>query len=140
MTKDKTKKLILEQLSKTPIIEAVCKKVGIARSSFYRWRKDDKDFAQAVDEALTKGKSLINDMAESQLISAIKDKNMTAIIFWLKNNHRNYKNKVEVSGELKTNQELSPEQKLLIKKALELALPEGNDNQEPQTYGKEQNK
>jgi len=40
---DKNKQDIIEQLRRTPIIELTCKKIGIGRASFYRWRKDDKE-------------------------------------------------------------------------------------------------
>lgn len=119
--KDQTKNLIIEGLKKTPIIQLVCEKNGLARSSFYRWRKSDKKFAEQVDKALVQGRQMINDMAESQLISGIKDKNMTAIIFWLKNNHKNYSTKIELSGKLRTEHKLTPEQEDEIKRALNLA-------------------
>lgn len=119
--KAKNKTLIIEGLKKTPIIQLVCEKNGIARSSFYRWRKEDKEFAENVDKAIIQGNHLINDMAESQLISAIKDKNMTGIIFWLKNHHRTYADKLRLSGKIKTENKLTPEQELEIKRALKLA-------------------
>lgn len=118
---EKTKQDIIVQLQKTPIIEYACKNTGLGRSTFYRWRKDDESFANEVDQALTKGRLLINDMAESQLISGIKDKNMTAIIFWLKHNHKNYSTKIELSGKLRTEHKLTPEQEEEIKRALNLA-------------------
>ena len=118
---EKTKQDIIIQLQKTPIIEYACKNTGLGRSTFYRWRKDDESFANEVDQALTKGRLLINDMAESQLISGIKDKNMTAIIFWLKHNHKNYSTKIELSGKLRTEHKLTPEQEEEIKRALNLA-------------------
>ena len=70
--------------------------------------------------ALSEGASLVNNMAESQLMSAIRDKNMTAIIFWLKHHHTNYTNRLEISGHIKT-EELTPEQKKLVQQALSLA-------------------
>ena len=118
---EKIKQDIIVQLQKTPIIEYACKNTGIGRSTFYRWRKDDESFANNIDQALTKGRLLINDMAESQLISAIKDKNMTAIIFWLKHNHHNYSTRIELSGKLRTEHKLTPEQEEEIKRALNLA-------------------
>lgn len=118
---EKTKQDIITQLQKTPIIEYACKNTGLGRSTFYRWRKDDESFANEVDQALTKGRLLINDMAESQLISGIKDKNMTAIIFWLKHNHKNYSTRIELSGKLRTEHKLTPEQEEEIKRALNLA-------------------
>lgn len=119
---DKQKELLLENLRKAPIVQLACEKVGTSRATFYRWKKEDGSFAEKAEEAILKGQQLINELAESQLISAIKDKNMTAIIFWLKNNHRNYKTKIELSGEIKNGSEkLTPEQEELVTRALELA-------------------
>lgn len=116
------KEILLEQLKKTPIVQVVCEKVGIGRTTYYRWHKDDKEFAEKADAALSEGASLINDMAESQLVSAIKDKNLTAIIFWLKHHHKAYATKVEVTANLKQPvDELSLEQKELVDQALKLA-------------------
>jgi hypothetical protein len=120
--KKKNKKIIVEQLKKTPIIQIVCERTGVPRSSFYRWRKEDNEFAEEIDKALIKGRDIINDMAESQLISGIKERNMTAIIFWLKNNHKTYKTRVELEGKIKTEQDLNPEQEEIIRKALELGF------------------
>ncbi len=115
----KTKEIIVEQLKKTPIVQIACEKASIARATFYRWRKTDKDFAQKVDKALSEGVNLVNEMAESQLISAIKDQNMTAIMFWLKHHKQVYSNKLEIKGKVTTEYELSKEEKEIIKKALE---------------------
>ena len=61
-------------------------------------------------------------MAESQLLSAIRDKNLTAIIFWLKNHHSAYATTVEVDAKLRMDKEnLTPEQEVLVKNALKLA-------------------
>ena len=87
---EKSKAILLEQLNKTPIVQIVCEKIGIARSTYYRWIEDDKEFDNKIKEAIRKGKLLINDMAESKLISAISNGNMTAIVYWLKNNHKGY--------------------------------------------------
>jgi len=120
MKKDQ-KALLLEQLKKTPIVQIACEKVGISRMTYYRWRKSDAEFTKASDEALSEGSFLINDMAESQLISAIRDKNFSAISFWLKHHHVAYTDRLEISGHLKhSSEELTPEQEDLIKQALKL--------------------
>ena len=41
---EKIKELVLDQLRKSPIVEAACQKAGITRTTFYRWKKDDPDF------------------------------------------------------------------------------------------------
>jgi hypothetical protein len=47
----------------------------------------------------------MNDIAESKLLSAVKDGNMTAIIFWLKNNNPRYSDK-KINLSIKERQEL----------------------------------
>jgi len=86
----KSKASFLECLKTTPIIQVACQKTGISRATYYRWRKEDEKFKTKSDSSLKEGTYLINDMAESQLISLIKEKNMTAIIFWLKHHHKDY--------------------------------------------------
>lgn len=118
----KEKELLLDQFKKTPIVQVVCEKFGIGRATYYRWRKDDPKFAEDADIALEDGNKLINDMAESQLMSAIRDKNMTAIIYWLNHHHAAYATKVEIDARLKMDKEnLTPEQEILVKNALKLA-------------------
>lgn len=118
---DKLKEALLEQLRKTPIIQIACEKLNISRMSFYRWKAEDKEFATKVDEALLDGQLLVNDLAESQLISAVKDRNMTAILAWLKHHHPAYKTRIELEGKVNVIEELTPEQKELVHKALALA-------------------
>jgi len=119
MIKDKTKLALIEQLKQTPIIEVACKKTGVSRATFYRWKKTNKEFAKKAEKAIAHGRYFINDVAESQLVQAIKDGNMTAIIFWLKNNKKLYGNKLEVQGKIETKaQKLTDGQKELIKEAL----------------------
>lgn|SRR5487761_1432926 len=118
----KQKQLVLEQLRKTPIIQVATEKVGIARSTFYRWKAQDTDFAVAVDEAVDQGVSLMNEYAESMLISAIKDRNLTAVFYWLNHRHPAYETRVKVDGRIKhETEELTPEQSALVERALKNA-------------------
>lgn len=117
-----SKSKLLAELRLTPIVQVACKKANIGRATYYRWRKEHLEFATDADEALEHSASLVNDMAESQLISAIKDKNMTAIIFWLKNHHKSYEPRLKVGGQLQVGPiDLAPEQLALVTKALTLA-------------------
>jgi hypothetical protein len=118
---EKEKAEFVEQLKRTPVIQVVCEKLGIGRATFYRWKSDDKEFSEAVDLALTEGRLLVNDLAESQLVTAIKERNMQAITYWLRHHHRDYKTKVELSGTINTIHELSPEQEQIVQEALKLA-------------------
>lgn len=118
---DQTKQMFLEQLKKTPIVQIACEKLGIGRASFYRWKIEDPSFAKNVEQALFEGYLMVNDLAESQLIGAVKDRNLAAIMYWLRHHHVEYKNKLEIEGTMNTIQELSPEQKELVRKAMKLA-------------------
>jgi len=116
----KEKQLLLDNLRKIPIVEVACNKSGVARATYYRWRKESHEFAKQSDEALSEGIKFINDLSESQLLSAIKDKNISAIFYWLNHRHPAYGNKVEISTSLKPIEKLTKEQEAIVKKALAL--------------------
>jgi hypothetical protein len=84
------KKAILEELKKTPIVQTACANAGVGRNTYYRWRKKDRRFKIKSDKVLKKGRSIMNDKMETLLLAQAYQGNMTAIIFWLKNNHPNY--------------------------------------------------
>lgn len=126
---EQNKQLLLEQLHKNPIVQIACEKTGVSRASFYRWKEEDETFGKAVDEAVSDGRLLINDLAETQLIGAVKDRNFSAIMYWLKHHHPSYKTKVEIEGQVNVIEELSPEQKDLVRKALQLADITLNSNE-----------
>lgn len=117
----KRKQEFLEQIKKTPIIQIACEKVFIGRATIYRWREADKNFAEAMDKALHEGKLMVNDVAESQLMSAIRERNMTAIIFWLKHHHKEYAPRLKIDAQLNLTEVLTPEQEALVREALRLA-------------------
>ena len=120
MKKSKVTKQFLEELKKVPIVQVACEKTGISRNSVYRWRREDTKFAEAMDVAMTEGVAFVNDMSESQLLTTIKEKNWSAISFWLRHRNDNYKNKIEVTTREKVD-ELTPEQQKVVKQALKLA-------------------
>ncbi len=121
MKKDtKTKALIIEQLKKTPVIETSCQKIGITRMTLSRWKKADPDFAKQIIDAIVEGRLLVNDLAEHQLIGAVKEQNMPAIVYWLKNHHQDYKTRIQIDGSIKLIEELSPKQKELVRRAQQL--------------------
>ena len=135
MKTNQQKQELLEILRRTPIVQTACQKVGISRATFYRWKLESKAFAQQAEKALAEGCELINDLAESQLLSAIKDRNMTALMFWLRNRHSSYAEKLQVMAKVESKDSpLTPAQRALIKKALSLAgiykgKPTGGQNE-----------
>ena len=114
---------MIEALQEMPIVMFACKKAGVGRTTYYRWRKNEK-FAKEADTAIAEGEALITDMSESQLISLIRDRNFPALQLWLKAHHPKYSNKLEVAATINDESkkiELTAEQKALAKKALTLA-------------------
>lgn len=111
------KKLLLEHLEKTPIVQIACEKSGVGRSTYYRWLEQDKKFARSAKQALGKWVLIMNDLAESQLLKSVRDGNMTAIIFWLKSRHLSYWNKLEIV-ENTDKEELTKAQKEVIRRVL----------------------
>ena len=61
-------------------VTKACDSSGIGRTTFYRWKDEDQDFAASVESV---NESLL-DTAESELHKLIKKGNVTAIIFYLK--------------------------------------------------------
>lgn len=114
------KAALIDQLRKTPVIQIACEKMGISRMTYYRWRNDDPDFMKATDEALLDGKTLVNDLAESQLLSALKDGEPWSIQYWLRHHHSEYSNKLEITAKAASDA-LTPEQQEQLNHALELA-------------------
>jgi hypothetical protein len=133
MKNKKEKELLVEQLKKTPIVEIACSKAGISRATFYRHKKEDPEFAKEIDEALFIGKSLISDIAESQLIKTIKAGDLRGVFFWLTHNKDEYRNKVELSGSLRQiREDLTDDEAKILHQALELAGFKDGKNKELQ--------
>lgn len=62
------------------IILTACEAVGISRTTYYKWMKEDADFREKVSD-INEGQI---DFVESKLIKAISANDTTAIIFYLK--------------------------------------------------------
>ena len=76
------KKAILEALEQSlGVVTSACKKIGIGRTTFYGWLKEDPEFKKQVDDI----PNIALDFAESQLHQQIKKGNTSATIFYLKN-------------------------------------------------------
>lgn len=88
----KNKKRMLEELENNPLVERACKKVGVARSTFYRWCGVDAAFKDDAEAAIAAGREKMNDFAESKLLEAINDGNLQGIRYWLDHNSKRYAN------------------------------------------------
>lgn len=111
------KQILLEHLEKTPIVQIACEKSGVGRSTYYRWMQADKVFSRQAREALSKWVAMMNDLAESQLLKAVRDGNMVAIAFWLRSRHTSYGNKLEIV-DTQDREELTKEQKAVVRRVL----------------------
>ena len=114
------KKVLLEHLKKTPILQFAVEKSGVSRATVYRWRSEDKAFAVAMDEALHDGKLVVNDLAEAQLMTAIRERNLGAVTYWLRHHHPDYANTLQIKHAIQ-DETLTPEQEALVREALRLA-------------------
>ena len=74
-------------------VSAACAALGISRQTFYIRKNSDSELKERLEEA---DESII-DYAESKLVEAINDGDLTAIIFFLKTKgkKRGYVEKVE---------------------------------------------
>lgn len=88
--RSKNQKKLLNELRNNPLIERACKKVGIARSTFYRWSEADLAFKEEAEAAIAAGRDKMNDFSESKLFEAIAAGNMQAIRYWLDHNSKRY--------------------------------------------------
>lgn len=119
MKKNKLQDKFFEELKNIPIVQVACEKTGVSRNSVYRWKKEDKSFSKKMDQAMSEGVSFVNDMSENQLLVLIKEKNWSAISFWLRHRNDNYKEKIEITTK-EEDEQLTPAQKKIIKNALSL--------------------
>ena len=87
---DTAKRKLLKELNESPIIEMACKKSGVHRSSYYRWLKYDEEFEEAARVAIDASSGKVSDLAVSQLISLIQEKDFRAIIYWLSRRHPDF--------------------------------------------------
>ena len=129
MKKNRQKSEFLEQLKKVPIVLVAAEKAGLSRNTIYRWKKESEVFSKAMEEALKEGEELVNDMSESQLLSMIKDKEWSAVSFWLRHRNPKFKEKIEIEARVVNNYQLTDEQKVLVAESLSKAtLPKVEKN------------
>ena len=101
-TQEEQMKIFLETLNKDEVggnVQVACFKGGFTRSRVYEWRKDDSRFEVEWDDIVLKWKLRKADEAEDQLRKAVLDRNVTAIIFTLKNlRPKDWKDRSEVEN------------------------------------------
>ena len=88
---ERTRIQVLEEIERYGNIYAACLRIGINRSTFYRWIEKSKKFKKDVERALMIGRGNICDMAESGLLQNIKSGNQRAVEYALSHNSERYK-------------------------------------------------
>ncbi|WP_283586387.1 small terminase subunit [Limosilactobacillus vaginalis] len=76
-------------------VTETAKNMGVGESTLYKWSKDELD----IREALKTGKETAIAAVENKLYSKALSGNLTAIIFYLKNNARSIYNDSQLSPE-----------------------------------------
>jgi len=91
------KKAILLALEKSlGVVTDACKKVGVGRTTFYGWLKDDEEFAAQVKDI----QNIALDFVESKLFKNIRAGKTSEMIFYLKTKgkSRGYIERQEITG------------------------------------------
>lgn len=90
--KNRNKKKIrfLKELEVNPIVARACRKVGVSRSTYYRWLAEDDEFRELAESSKERGLDKMNDFAESKLLENVSSNLHQAITYWLSNNSKRY--------------------------------------------------
>ena len=91
-----TKSALLEALKQSlGVVAQACQTVDISRQTYYKWLKQDEEFAREVSDISEHA----IDFVESQLFKQIQKESTSATIFYLKTKgkHRGYVETQEVS-------------------------------------------
>ncbi len=91
------KKAIIAALEKSlGVVTEACRKVGVGRTTFYGWLKDDKEFDAEVKDV----QNIALDFVESKLFENIREGKTSEMIFYLKTKgkSRGYIERQEITG------------------------------------------
>ena len=91
LDKPKALKQLVKELEKNYLLQRACSKVGLTRSTVYRWMQEDPTFAAELRAAQGIGRRYMSDYVESKLLKNVEDQNQRAIEFWLKSNNEHYR-------------------------------------------------
>ena len=109
---ERTKKILLAALEKNlGLISQSCKEVGICRTVYYNYLKEDEEFKKRVDEI----NEATIDFVEGQLYNKIKEGSEKSILFYMryKGKKRGYTESVDITS---NGEKLSNVQIEIIKK------------------------
>ena len=90
MIDDELKNKLVGEIAKSGNVYFSCNRVGIGKSSYYRWKKEDPEFNRSAELAVREGIENNCDVAEHALMLKIKDKDINAIKYQLSHNSPRY--------------------------------------------------
>lgn len=88
---EKSKAEFIERLKQAPIIQLVCEKMGIPRSTLYRWKDEDLDFEDDIADAISEGQQFMDDIVENKFMALVNDKHWPAIHCYITRRHPKYR-------------------------------------------------
>ncbi len=91
------KEQFIEALEKSMgIMSQAAKKIGVERTTPYRWMREDEEFKDRVDEV----QNVVLDFAETKLFELVQEGHPSATIFLLKTRgkERGYVERQEITG------------------------------------------
>lgn len=88
---EKSKAEFIEQLKQAPIIQLVCEKMGIPRSTLYRWKDEDLDFDDDIADAMSEGQQFMDDIVENKFMALVNDKHWPAIHCYITRRHPKFR-------------------------------------------------
>lgn len=119
----KSKKLlrsIIEDISNGATVTGVCKKNGISRTTFYRWLKEDVNFAKDFKNAEKMKEYLKNDIADKEHMKNMNQGYWPAIKYQLDKKNFAERKLAEKEFQIKTNEILETERTESIRKFHEI--------------------
>jgi hypothetical protein len=85
------KKKLIEILKESPNTSSALNRVGIDRSTFSRWKADNREFFMQVCDAVSEGIERTADNVELSLLNGARNGDVRAQKFYLEHNHQRYK-------------------------------------------------
>jgi hypothetical protein len=85
----KQQEKLLTHLAESGNISYSCKRAGISRETYYRWRENE-EFVLNAEASINNGKEFVNDLAHTKLMQSINEGHFPAVRFQLMNCHEDY--------------------------------------------------
>jgi hypothetical protein len=93
MIDGETKQKLLQEIEKVGNVYSSCLKIGVNKATYYRWKKEDKEFSKLAGKAEKLGRENMCDIAEHALMQNVKERKMEAIKYVLGHNSKRYQPK-----------------------------------------------